>query len=73
MKKLYDELSFDVSKLTTGFTEALEGIKRLPKFSKFGVYLAYSYYFTLSKKIKKLLRMLLRINVYISQVRKKSC
>lgn len=35
MKKLYDELSFDVNKLIIEFSEALEGIKRLPKFSKF--------------------------------------
>jgi phytoene synthase len=34
------------------FADALEGIKRLPKTSKFGVYVAYVYYYSLFKKIK---------------------
>lgn len=35
------------------FKEALIGIKMLPNSSKFGVYLAYKYYLSLFKKIKK--------------------
>ena len=35
------------------FKEALIGIKKLPSSSKFGVYLAYRYYLSLFKKIKK--------------------
>lgn len=35
------------------FSEALEGIKKLPNSSRFGVYLAYRYYVSLFKKIKK--------------------
>lgn len=35
------------------FKEALIGIKQLPNSSKFGVYLAYRYYVSLFKKIKK--------------------
>lgn len=35
------------------FAEALEGIKKLPGSSRFGVYLAYRYYVSLFKKIKK--------------------
>lgn len=35
------------------FKEALIGIKKLPSSSIFGVYLAYKYYFSLFKKIKK--------------------
>ncbi|KQR94773.1 phytoene synthase [Chryseobacterium sp. Leaf180] len=35
------------------FMEALEGIKRLPNSSRFGVFLAYKYYISLFKKIKK--------------------
>lgn len=35
------------------FKEALIGIKMLPNSSKFGVYLAYKYYFSLFKKIKR--------------------
>lgn len=35
------------------FAEALLGIKKLPTSSKFGVYLAYKYYLSLFKKIKR--------------------
>lgn len=35
------------------FREALVGIKKLPPSSKFGVYLAYRYYYSLFKKIKR--------------------
>lgn len=35
------------------FREALEGIKNLPNSSRFGVYLAYRYYISLFRKIKK--------------------
>jgi phytoene/squalene synthetase len=35
------------------FLEALEGIKKLPRSSRFGVYLAYRYYVSLFNKIKK--------------------
>ncbi|WP_415326879.1 phytoene/squalene synthase family protein [Chryseobacterium sp. MMS23-Vi53] len=35
------------------FNEALEGIKKLPPTSRFGVYLAYRYYVSLFRKIKK--------------------
>lgn len=36
------------------FQEGLEGIKKLPVKARFGVYLAYVYYFELFKKIQKL-------------------
>jgi len=36
------------------FNEGLKGIKKLPKKARFGVYLAYIYYFELFKKIRKL-------------------
>ena len=35
------------------FKEALEGIKKLPNSSRFGVYLAYRYYISLFRKIKQ--------------------
>lgn len=35
------------------FKEALIGIKKLPSSSRFGVYLAYKYYYSLFRKIKK--------------------
>lgn len=34
------------------FNDALNGIKKLPAASRFGVYLAYKYYLSLFKKIK---------------------
>lgn len=37
----------------TEFKEALEGIKKLPPSSRFGVYLAYRYYISLFRKIKR--------------------
>lgn len=39
--------------ITFEFREALEGIKKLPNSSRFGVYLAYRYYISLFKKIKR--------------------
>lgn len=39
--------------ITFEFQEALEGIKKLPTSSRFGVYLAFRYYLSLFKKIKK--------------------
>lgn len=39
--------------ITFEFQEALEGIKKLPRSSRFGVYLAFRYYLSLFKKIKK--------------------
>ncbi|PZU83535.1 MAG: phytoene synthase [Chryseobacterium sp.] len=36
------------------FQKALEGIKKLPRSSRFGVYLAYRYYVSLFNKIKKI-------------------
>jgi phytoene/squalene synthetase len=35
------------------FEEALEGIKKLPVKARFGVYVAFKYYYALFKKIKK--------------------
>lgn len=35
------------------FSEALKGIRKLPASSKFGVYLAYKYYLSLFKRIKR--------------------
>lgn len=36
------------------FTHALQGIRKLPAGSKFGVYIAYVYYYSLFRKIKRL-------------------
>jgi phytoene/squalene synthetase len=38
----------------TDFSYALEGIKRLPLKARFGVYVAYKYYYSLFRKIKKM-------------------
>ena len=42
------------NEIETDFTEALQGIKKLPPSSKGGVYLAYVYYRSLFNKIKRL-------------------
>jgi 15-cis-phytoene synthase len=42
-----------VQEIEKDFEEAYQGIRRLPNSSKAGVYLAYIYYLTLLKKIKK--------------------
>ena len=48
------EVKTDIEKEIHGeFQKALEGIKRLPASSKFGVYLAYRYYVSLFRKIKR--------------------
>jgi phytoene synthase len=47
-KKLIEE------EIEIEFKEGLMGIKKLPKKAKFGVYLAYIYYYALFQKIKKL-------------------
>ena len=44
------EIEKDIDK---DFKMGLEGIKRLPKSSRFGVYLAYVYYYALFNKIKR--------------------
>ncbi|KIA96603.1 phytoene synthase [Pedobacter kyungheensis] len=38
--------------IETDFEQALEGIRKLPMCARFGVYLAYNYYWSLFKKIK---------------------
>ena len=48
-----DQLKMDIEKdIESEFKEALVGIKKLPNSSKFGVYLAYKYYWSLFKKIE---------------------
>lgn len=46
-KNIEDEIAAD-------FKHAFEGIRQLPKEARFGVYLAYTYYIKLFKKIKKI-------------------
>lgn len=49
-----DRIKMEIERdINTEFEEALIGINRLPITSKFGVYLAYKYYFSLFKKIQK--------------------
>lgn len=40
------------SEIESDFQYGLEGIKMLPKSSRFGVYIAYAYFFSLLKKIQ---------------------
>ncbi|NCX96904.1 MAG: phytoene/squalene synthase family protein [Chitinophagia bacterium] len=46
-----DEIERDIEQ---DFREALSGIKKLPDSSRFGVYVAYIYYYALFKKIKRI-------------------
>lgn len=47
-------VKFEIEKeIEYEFSQALEGIKKLPNSSRFGVYLAYRYYVSLFNKIKK--------------------
>lgn len=55
--------------IQSDFSAALDGIKELPMKAKFGVYVAFKYYYTLYKKIKKtkhhsILKMRIRIPDY---------
>lgn len=55
MQLFNDETKYAVeSDIEADFKEALIGIKMLPSSSRFGVYLAYKYYWSLFKKIRKL-------------------
>ena len=73
-----DILNFDnISKqqiendIEVEFKIALKGIKMLPKSSKFGVYLAYCYYYKLFKKIKKTpVENILKERIRISNTKK---
>ena len=49
-KVVKDQIEQDIHK---EFKEALQGIKKLPNSSRFGVYLAYRYYISLFNKIKR--------------------
>jgi len=54
LTKFDDTIKKDIEKdIKAEFDEALIGIKMLPITSRFGVYLAYNYYFSLFKKIQK--------------------
>lgn len=54
MKIFNNSVKYSIEKeIEEEFNEALIGIKMLPESSKFGVYLAYRYYLSLFKKIKK--------------------
>ncbi len=53
------------------FAEALHGIKQLNKKSQFGVYVAYMYYYSLFKKIKKLnAQKILKVRIRNSDFKK---
>lgn len=50
-KKNKDEIEADIEK---DFKDGLEGIRMLPSGTRYGVYVAYVYYYNLFKKIKRL-------------------
>ncbi|MNQ97042.1 Squalene/phytoene synthase [compost metagenome] len=54
MTQFSDQVKNDIEKdIQRDFDQALEGIRRLPTSSRFGVYLAYKYYLSLFRKIKQ--------------------
>jgi len=54
MRNFSNEVKSQIEKeIEQEFKEALIGIRKLPRSSKFGVYLAYRYYYSLFKKIRK--------------------
>lgn len=54
MNVFNNQVKFEIEKeIEQEFKEALIGIKKLPASSLFGVYLAYKYYISLFKKIRK--------------------
>ncbi len=48
----FDKLRIE-AEIEEDFKEALKGIRQLPRSSKFGVYVAYVYYYSLFRKIKE--------------------
>lgn len=60
-----------IKEIDKEFDEALEGIKKLPKNARFGVYVAYIYYRDLSSQIKNMhARVLLNQRASVSNYRK---
>ena len=54
MRNFSNEVKGQIEKeIELEFKEALAGIKKLPRSSKFGVYLAYRYYYSLFRKIRR--------------------
>lgn len=54
MRNFSNEVKVQIEKeIELEFKEALAGIKKLPRSSKFGVYLAYRYYYSLFRKIRR--------------------
>ena len=51
LESLEDDKGIDI--VSIDFIAGYEGIKQLPKGARFGVYIAYVYYYSLFKKIKK--------------------
>jgi len=63
-RKIEDDIDLD-------FVDALKGIKSLPKTSRFGVYVAYIYYYALFNKIKRThYKMVLSRRIRVSNVLK---
>lgn len=72
LKKFDDQMKISLlEEIDLEFDEALMGIKKLPKSSQFGVYVAYIYYRDLASKIKKTpANILLTKRIRISNWRK---
>lgn len=66
----FDKLRIE-AEIEEDFKEALKGIRQLPRSSKFGVYVAYVYYYSLFRKIKKLHIVTLCRPAFVSPIHKK--
>ena len=72
LKKFNEEVKASIAAdIDIGFKAGYEGIKKLPKGARFGVYIAYVYYYSLFKKIRKThCDLILNERVRISNKRK---
>lgn len=72
LKKFNEEVKASIeADIDIDFKAGYEGIKKLPKGARFGVYIAYVYYYSLFKKIRKMhCDLILNERVRISNKRK---
>jgi phytoene/squalene synthetase len=65
-----NDLNYVFNNINNDFSHALTGIKQLPDSCRFGVYVAYIYYYTLFEKLIKNKNTLLKKRVRINNAKK---
>jgi phytoene/squalene synthetase len=65
-----NDLNYVFNNINNDFSHALTGIKQLPDSCRFGVYVAYIYYYTLFEKLMKNKNTLLKKRVRINNAKK---